>query len=92
MMRSLKRATLLSVLLVLMIGALAIWPMVFTSVAQAGCSGSPLTHNFQCSCNPGLHWDPVVVHCQPDLDNPEFYPGPPMPFVPPPPPQPRYWG
>ena len=62
-MRSLKRATLLSVLLVLIIGALAIWAMVVTSVAQAGCSGSPLTHNFQCSCNPGLHWDPVVVHC-----------------------------
>jgi hypothetical protein len=61
MMRSLKRATLLSVLLVLMIGALAIWAMVFTGVAQAGCSGSPLTHNFQCSCNPGLHWDPVPV-------------------------------
>jgi hypothetical protein len=65
--------------------------MVVTSVAQAGCSGPPLTHNCQCSCNPGLHWDPVVVHCQPDLDNPEFYPGPPMPFVPPPP-QPGYWG
>jgi hypothetical protein len=81
--RTMKRETLLSVLLVLMIGALAIWALVFTGVAQAGCWGSPLTHNWQCSCNPGWHWDRVPASCEPNLDNRQFYPAPGAPFVPP---------
>jgi len=46
-----------------------------------------LTHNLQCSCNPGFHWETGAGDCQPNLDNPQFYPGPRMPFVPPPGPQ-----
>jgi hypothetical protein len=45
-------------------------------VAQAFPPGPPP------GCNPGWHYDPVVIHCQPDLDNPEWYPGPSAPFVP----------
>jgi hypothetical protein len=72
--RTIKHETLRSLQLLLMIGALAMWGLVFTSVAHADCSGSILAHNWQCSCNPGLHWDFSLSECQPDPDNPMFNP------------------
>ncbi len=32
-------------------------------VAQAGCTGSPVTHNWRCDCNPGSYWDPAMGGC-----------------------------
>lgn len=68
-----------------LIGALALSSLVFTGVAQAQCWGSPLAHNWQCSCNPGWHWESFNNggECQPNPDNAQFYPGPQAPFVPP---------
>jgi hypothetical protein len=37
-------------------------------VAQALPPGPPP------ACNPGWHYDPVVIHCQPDADNPAWQP------------------